>query len=474
MCKFQPKQLEAMHKLFDIQTKYLLYGGAVGGGKSYFLRWIAVALGMYYFKRFQIKNVPIGLFSEDYPTLKDRQVVKIKQEFPEVLGELKESRDEGLVFKGAEKWGGFVIMLRNLDDPSKYKSTEFAAVLVEELTKNTFETFTTLRSRLRYPSLNEIKFVGATNPGEIGHSWVKKLWIAPDPKNPDSEQDRFVFVPANVYDNKFIDGTYVKQLEALPEQQRKAWLEGSWDVFEGQVFSEWARKTHVVEPFVIPSEWKKYVSMDWGINKPSAINWYAQDFEGHVYLTKELYLNGAEFLKKFEIPLTPKRLAKVIMSMSKRDGYEYCVADPSLWNKTILTGDAGKPEGESVAEQMMTEGLKMIRGDNDRMNGLQRFRQALAVAPDGKPYYMMFSTCYNNIRTIPAMVYDKTRMEDVDTDGEDHCYDSSRYFFMSRPIKPSEERPKEENRVRDYFKSLLNKNDEETDEEKLWEGWEQF
>src|SRR3990167_8086740 len=241
LAQFQPKQLEAWNTLFDNQCKYLLFGGAAHGGKSYFLRWTAIGLGMYYFQNYGIEHVAIGLFSEDYPTLKDRQIIKIKYEMPDWLGELKESRDEGFIFQLKKEYGSATILLRNLDDPSKYASTEFAAECVEELTKNPEQTFEDLRFRLRFKGITDVKFVGATNPGGIGHAWVRKLWIDKDPNNPDKEQNRFFFVPSTVFDNKFTTPDYIKQLESLPEQKRKAWLEGSWDIFEGQVFSEWNR-----------------------------------------------------------------------------------------------------------------------------------------------------------------------------------------------------------------------------------------
>src|SRR5581483_756671 len=136
LANFQDKQLTAWYTLLNPKCKYLLYGGAASGGKSYFLRWAAIGLGMYYYTKFGFERVPIGLFSADYPTLKDRQVIKMKQEIPSFLGQVRESRDEGYAFIGAPEYGSFLILLRNLDDPSKYKSAEFAAILVEELTEN--------------------------------------------------------------------------------------------------------------------------------------------------------------------------------------------------------------------------------------------------------------------------------------------------------------------------------------------------
>lgn len=445
LSQFQPKQLEAWNLLFDNRCKYLLYGGAAHGGKSYFLRWSAIGLGIYYAQKYKIPNVAIGLFSEDYPTLKDRQIIKMKYEMPSWLGQLRESRDEGFVFQISPKYGGAVILLRNLDDPSKYASTEFAAELVEEITKNSEDTFDDLRFRLRFKGISDPKFVAATNPGGPGHAWVKKKWITPDPDNPDGEQEKFFFVPSTVYDNKYTQEGYIKQLQSLPDQKRKAFLEGSWDIFEGQVFSEWRQNTHVVRPFPIPKEWRRLIAMDWGSNKPFAVGWFAISSDDRVYQYRELYMNAQGFETKFKAPLTARRLARVILGLTGDEGYDYCVADPSMWNK-ILLGETSKDDtGESYAEIMTNAGLKMIKGDNDRINGMARFREALSTAPDGKPWFQVFETCYDTIRTIPSLVYDKHRVEDVDSDGEDHAYDMVRYMFMSRPAPNVKEPPKASN-----------------------------
>jgi hypothetical protein len=459
---FQDKQLLAWKTLQEDKYKYLLYGGAAGGGKSYFLRWAAFGLGLYFFWKYDIREFTIGLFCEDYPTLKDRQIIKIKKEFPPELGKLVETRDEGYIFQAEPEYGGFKILLRNLDDPAKYASVEFAAIFVDELTKNPVETFEDLRFRLRYPGIPIPKFVAGTNPGSVGHGWVKKLWIEPDPENPDMEQEKFVYIPSRASDNKFIDSSYIDQLKSLPEAKRKAFLEGSWDIFAGQFFTEWDRNAHVVKPFSLPEEWNCYGAIDLGWNKPFSIGWYVQTPDDRTYLIHELYGNADWFEQKFGYKLTLSRLVKIINLTSEKLGRnpQYWVGDPAIWNRILREGEikAGQDvEGESYAEIMINAGLKnLIAGDNNRANGWARYREMLSAAPDGKPWYQVFETCYDTIRTIPSLVYSTapSKVEDLDTDGEDHCADRDRYFFMSRPSPLYVKREKAKTKIQRYRERL--------------------
>ena len=427
LANFQPKQLEAFKRLFQPECKYLLYGGAAAGGKSYFVRWSALALGMYYSAKYGIKGIPIGLFSEDYPTLKDRQISRIKREFPPWLGELKDTREEGYVFKASDKWGGFNILLRNLDDPSKYASVEFAAILVEELTKNNEETFDDLRFRLRYPGIPDTKFVGATNPGSIGHGWVKQKWIAPNSDKLDHEQSRFFYVPARYDDNKYIDPSYVEQLRSLPEKKRKAFMEGSWTTFEDQYFEEWNEGLHIIRPF-IPQEGSLVVGgMDWGRTAP---------FSFHLTTIEKVFFNATHFYRAktfFETYGTqknPKEWSQEIQTQLKLfnltlKDVSWVRADPTIFNK-------GQDMSKSIRDQFVDDNelWRLLRSaNNDRVAGWSVMHNWLSNAPDELPYWQITRNCTNLIRTLPDQVYDKNNVEDIDSDGEDHACDDQRYQF---------------------------------------------
>ncbi len=225
LANFFPKQLEALEA--SKRFKFTLFGGSVGSGKSRWLRWACVYWLIKYYSKYQIKGVRAGLFCEDYPSLNDRHLTKIKFEFPAWLGTYNEGKKEFIL---APDYGSGIIAFRNLDDPPKYLSVEFAVVAIDEINRNPKTTFDMLRSRHRWPGIKDVKFLAGCNP--LGEAWVKNLFVKrlfpPDEK----EQYEFVYVPALPTDNPYLPQEYYKSLESLPENQRKAYLEGNWDAFD--------------------------------------------------------------------------------------------------------------------------------------------------------------------------------------------------------------------------------------------------
>ena len=398
--------------------KYILYGGAAGGGKSYILRWMLIYLLISMYQKTGLKGIRVGLFCEDYMALKDRQISKVLMEFPSWLGEYKESAHE---FTLANSLGGGVLCFRNLDNPSKYLSSEFAVIAIDELTLNNQDVFDFLRMRLRWTGIEDTKFIAGTNPGGKGHSWVKHLFVDKNlTKELEHMRDDIAFVKAKVTDNPHIAQSYIENLKTLPKKLRKAYLDGDWNIFDGQVFEEFNYDTHVVQPFAIPSGWMLYRSMDWGYTKPYAIYTYAVDYDDCLYVTNELYGTKEGTVNTG----TQETAREVALKCKDWSGY-FGVADPAIWQRT-------GHDGPTIAEIFAENGVAWDRADNDRIMGKMQIHTRLK---EGK--LKIFSNCTHLIRTLPALIYDKKRVEDVDTQQEDHAYDSLRYMCMARPIIPT-------------------------------------
>ena len=405
----------------------------MGGGKSYWLRWSMVWYLSKLTKKYDIRGIVGALFCEDYPSLKDRQISKMAKEFPSWLGDMHSDHKEyGRCFISKPLFGSWVICLRNLDDASKYKSAEFALIAIDELTKNQKETFDDLKTRLRWAGIQDFdcKFISGTNPGEVGHAWVKKWWLDKDFEEEMQEEAKlFGFIQSKAEDNTHLDSGYLKTLDSLPEDKRKAYRDGDWDIFKGQFFAEFRRETHTISPYQLPIYGKRIVCGDYGYAKPSAVYWCYIDGDGNYTVYRELYGAG----------MTYEKLAEEIIANTPDDEeISYYVFDPAIWQKKGESSD-----GLSGAEQMMMKFKEIkgktpafVRGDNSRIIGWNTMREYL------KPYLFngqkiaklrVFNTCLNLIRTLPGLVYDAHKVEDCDSDGEDHAPDAVRYGIMSRP-----------------------------------------
>ncbi len=406
-----PKQQEFLTAIDNY--KYVLYGGAKGGGKSYCLRWALVKLLMKWAKEGHL-GVRVALCCEDYPSLKDRQITKIQTEFPRWLGKLSDNQIQGMSFILNKEFGGGVIALRNLDDPSKFASSEFAAVAIDELTKNSEEVFSQFRSILRWPNIPKTKFIAGTNPGGIGHTWVKRIWIDKVFSKWEPEPEQFYFVQAFAKDNPHLAQEYITSLQGLPEALRKAYLEGSWDLFEGQFFEEWRSDLHVTKPFAIPSTWRRFRCIDHGRRAPTACLWGAIDFDGRIYLYREYYQAGVDADVN----------AQQIKKLSQGENYWFTVLDSACFSNT--------GSGETISEIYMRNGVSAHPSPKDRVAGWNLFHEYLRADDinNFEPRMVFFDNCVNSIRTIPAMQVDKHRPEDMDSGLEDHCADSLSYALQ--------------------------------------------
>lgn len=428
LIKPTPKQKEFLIALD--KYKYCLYGGAKGGGKSYILRWALVKLLLVWASK-KKTGVRVGLFCEDYPSLKDRQLTKIATEFPPWLGKLGDNAIEGMSFILRPEYGSGVIALRNLDDPSKYASSEFAAVAIDELTKNEKVVFDQFRSIIRWPGIDETKFIAGTNPGGIGHEWVQKLWIRREFEEGEPEEEKFYFLQAFAKDNPFLSPLYVRQLEGLPEKLRKAYLEGNWDIFEGQFFTEWDREKHTIIPFTVPENWRRIRAIDHGRTKPTCCLWGALDYDGNIVWYREYYAAGVD------ADINAREIAK----MSAGERYIATVLDSACFSKTGT--------GETIAEIYERNGVMCEPSAKNRLAGWALLHEYLRSEGQETPKMRFFTTCLNAIRTLPSLIHDERRPEDLDTEGEDHAADAISYALQAmhetksvKPLDPLESKLK--------------------------------
>lgn len=448
-----PKQIQFLKYLRT--HRYVLYGGARGGGKSFLLRWGLLWLLLEWHLK-GIKNVRVGLFCEDYPTLRDRQISKIKVEFPLWMGSIRETQDEGLGFFLKPEYGGGAILLRNLDDPSKYQSAEFAALAVEELTKNPKETFDILRGSLRWPGISHTVFMGATNPGGIGHHWVHGLWILKDfPPEMEKLSEQFAFVQSLPSDNPHLDATYWEELNSLPEQLRRAWVEGLWDAFQGQAFGEWRTNLHVQkEPQVLPEGWRCVGGMDWGSDRPG---WYGQGFvgpEGRRHWRWEVYFGAGSKRGK----MSPYDVGKLIGKEIAQRGPtpEFITLGHSAWSDThnamqvVSVADnlhRGLQDAFGGAASFKAPPLvKVIENPVNRENRKTAMHAALAwlpgpvkddptanLPPWHRPKMTVHPECANLVRTLPALPVDEKNPAAIDKDAEDHPFDGAANCLLTIP-----------------------------------------
>lgn len=389
------------------ERDFVLYGGEAGGGKSYILRWWLVLFLYWTFKVLGLKNVQVGLFSEDYPTLNDRQISKIRFEFPPWLGSLRESGVRNFVLR--PEYGGGILALRNLDDPSKYYSAEFAAIAVEELTRNPLSVFNDLRFRLRWPGIERPKFGAGTNPGGPGHAWVKAYWH--DHKFPPEMQsiaDQFVLVRAKASDNPHLVRGYHERLLTLPPDMARMVARGDWNVYTGQFFPNFESTPgrHVVEHRELLkriNRWDtKWLSGDWGYEHPHAIYKFAQDQEGIVRIFGELW----------DRRVNEEELGRRIT--------EFCAgtkftAFPFSWDAGKLS-PRSQPSLPKSMMQLVADSLgkgipKPYPADSSpgsRVSGARLFSQMLDA-----DMLEISDACPHLIECLPTLVRDEDNQEDV-------------------------------------------------------------
>lgn len=445
-------------KLFLIdEHKYIGFGGARGGGKSFAVRMKAILLCLNY------PGIKVMIVRKTYPELQENHIMPMIAQLncyaPNKSDRIASYNDskKHIVFPNRSR-----ILFRYCDndkDAEKFQGTEVDVLFIDEATHQTEERMKKLTACVRGVNSFPKRIYMTANPGSVGHHWFKRLFV--DRRYDTGENpDDYTFIKSLVTDNKALlkeNEDYLRQLEALPPKLRKMWLEGDWNAAEGMFFEDFKidpdpfkaeelglsveelreqhRFCHVIEPFDMNSGerrgWNIMRSYDFGYNRPFSLGYWACDYDGVLYRIADFY--GWNGNPNEGIKWSPDEQFKRIAEFEREHPWFKnrkivdSVADPAIWDDS---------RGESIADTAAKYGIYFTPGNNNRVQGWMQVHYRLHFSDDGYAMMYVFNNCKTFIRTFPLMMYSSTKPEDLDTSLEDHCPDEVRYMCMSRPIVP--------------------------------------
>lgn len=421
-----PKQIE----FCKATNKYICFGGARGGGKSHISRIKIMLLALNY------SGIQILLLRRTLKELRENHIIQL-QKLLNGIATYKDTNKEFLFPNGSR------IVLCYCDaekDVLQYQGQAYEVIVLEEATMFTEFQFQALTESNRVSGNMKEAFTPrmyfTCNPGGVGHSWVKRLFIDKDYKPSENPED-YKFIPSRVFENKYLmenDPSYVKVLENLPEDRKQAMLYGNWDVFDGQFFPEFNREIHVIEPFIIPKEWNRYIAIDYGLDM-FAVVFVCMDTRGNAYVYNEIYNSN----------LIVSEAIQKLKSIMRDDTYKGIYAPPDLFNRNRDTG-------KSTAELFYNAGIDFIKASNDRVQGWLQVKEWLHVfntrneqtgETEKQSKLKIFSNCKNLIRCIPQLQHDDKEPNDVANEPHEitHIPDALRYFCVSHTEKTEEIKP---------------------------------
>ena len=443
-------------------AKYRLFGGAAGPGKSKALLMEAVVQALHH------PNVNTLLLRRTFPELEASLLHYFRRDVPRSLYvAFHESKHLVEWTNGSTTRFGYCA---SEHDVYQYQGAEYLFIGIDELTLFTLRQwqFLTSRNRCAVPKTFPC-MAGATNPGNIGHAWVKALWIdkqaAPGMERPEeyNPQD-YDFIPARFFDNPIYaaDKNYQKTLLALPTNLKRAFFDGDWEVFAGQYFDRFdlGRNTARAEEVEWQPWWPRWISIDWGFEHPAATYWHAQApgtfatggaREGSFAADGDARGQPSSCVVTYREYVThrtsPRELAREIIARSlgseQRTAGGFSVPPGSLpmldsarekIAAIYLSPDAfaRRTDDASIAEQMgdvfAEAGFpRPTPADDDRIGGWMLMYQMLDAGE-----WLLTDNCVELIRTLPTLVRDSARIEDVEKMDGDDAADAARYGLISR------------------------------------------
>ncbi|MBQ7398162.1 MAG: phage terminase large subunit [Clostridia bacterium] len=403
---------EKQAQFFASRARYTAYGGARGGGKSWALRRKLVGLCLCY------PGIRCLLVRRTLVELKANHILPLLSEYGAIL-RFSSGENAFLMDNGSRIDCGYCDSER---DALRYQGQEYDIIAIDEATQLSETQFACLKAALRGVRDMPRRMYLTCNPGGVGHAWVKRLFIDRDFRAGEREED-YCFISARVWDNTVLtssDPDYVRGLESLPERLRAAWLEGRWDVFEGQFFSEFDEDKHTLgvgeeRGHAVCS----FAAMDYGFDR-LAVLLLSEDERGRLTVERELCRSG------LTLGEAARQLESFLTDVQHR--VEYVVASPDLWNRRQDSGLSG------VAIMMGAAKLPpLCRADDRRVAGWRRLREYLH-GKDGVSDLRISKRCTELISCMQSLLCDPHRPEDAASHPHavTHAPEALRYAVMSR------------------------------------------
>ena len=444
-----PRPNQKQQLALTAKSRYVAYGGARGGGKSWFVRWKAVLLCLWY------PGIKVLITRKTYRELMNNHIVPLEA----MLAGISKFHSTDKCFRfpgGSSIWFGYCA---GAEDLGQYQGAEYDVWFADEAGQFQESWLTQIDACIRGVNGFPKRTYYTLNPGGPSHGYFKRLFI--DRRfEADEHPEDYTFIQALCTDNHALMAAqpqYVRSLEKLPPKLRDAWLYGRWDVYEGQFFEELrtqpdgescrlagitpeearrtGRFTHVIDPFDLNQgekrHWTICRSYDFGYAKPFSCAWWAVDPDGTFYRILELY--GCTGTPDEGVKWTPdKQFAEIARLEAEHPWLKgrqiQGVADPAIWDRS---------RGDSIADTALRYGICFTPGDNHRIPGWMQCHYRLQFDENGYARCYIFSSCIHFLRTVPTLRYDPRCPEDLDTTGEDHIADEWRYMCMTSPILPS-------------------------------------
>ncbi|MEI8291751.1 MAG: terminase family protein [Verrucomicrobiota bacterium] len=393
------------------------YGGARGGGKSH---WMLAQMGAD-----DCQRVPglkclllrkVGKANlEAFEDLRRRLFTRLPHEFSAFRGILTFANGSRIIA------GHF----QNEKDIDAYLGLEYDCIGLEEASQLTSRKFQDISTCCRSSKSNwRPRIYTTTNPGGVGHAWYRSKFVAPMLEHRETETR---FIPARVGDNAFNNPEYRRILESLTGWQKRAWLDGSWDIAAGQFFTLFRRDVHVVEDFDDTRAVEWFAALDYGHVHYTVCLLGCRDGDGNTFIVDE----HAERL------WLPQRHAAAIKAMLAR--HKLAVGD---LKRFVAGADvfSRQSDGTTIAAQYAKHGISLRCANTDRVNGWAEVMQGLGDVEGGvRPTLFFHKRCGRLIETLPILQHDPNRPEDVlkvDTDedgvGGDDCADTLRYLVATK------------------------------------------